>query len=104
MYSFGKIVHLKSCISCAILCIVGKEAFVLPLVYKIDVLQALKEKGYTTYKLRTEKLLSESTVQKLRKKKGVAWENLETLCALLDCQPADLIAYEKGEGVSEKAD
>lgn len=82
----------------------GKGGFILPLVYKIDVLQALKEKGYTTYKLRTEKLLSESTVQKLRKKKGVAWENLETLCALLDCQPADLIAYEKGEGVSEKAD
>ena len=76
----------------------------MPLVYKIDVLDALKKKGFTTYKLRTEKLLSESTIQKLRKNKGVAWDNLETLCGLLDCQPADLIAYEKGEGVSEKAD
>ena len=75
----------------------------MPLVYKIDVLVALKRKGYTTYKLRAEKLLSESTIQKLRKKKGVAWDNLETLCELLDCQPADLIAYEKGEGVSKKA-
>ena len=83
---------------------VGKEVFILPLVYKIDVLQALKDKGYTTYKLRHDKLLSESTLQKLRNRKGVAWENLETLCALLDCQPADLIAYEKGEAVSEKAD
>ena len=73
----------------------------MPLVYKIDVLQALKEKGYTTYKLRTEKLLSESTVQKLRKKKGVAWENLETLCALLDCQPADLMEYIPDSGVQE---
>lgn len=76
----------------------------MPLVYKIDVLRTLKQKGYTTYKLRTEKLLSESTIQKLRRKKGVAWDNLETLCELLDCQPADLIAYEKGEGVSEKVD
>ena len=76
----------------------------MPLVYKIDVLRTLKQKGYTTYKLRTKKLLSESTIQKLRRKKGVAWYNLETLCELLDCQPADLIAYEKGEGVSEKAD
>lgn len=76
----------------------------MSLVYKINVLQALKEKGYTTYKLRTEKLLSESTIQKLRKKKGVAWENLETLCSLLDCQPSDLIAYEKEGAVSEKAD
>ncbi len=76
----------------------------MPLVYKIDVLDALKKKGFTTYKLRTEKLLSESTIQKLRKNKGVAWDNLETLCGLLDCQPADLIAYEKGEGVSGKTD
>ena len=49
-------------------------------------------------------MAKKTAVQKLRKKKGVAWENLETLCALLDCQPADLIAYEKGEGVAEKAD
>ena len=74
----------------------------MPLIYKIDILQALKEKGYTTYKLRNEKLLSESTIQKLRKKKGVAWENIETLCMLLDCQPSDLIEYVKEETVSEK--
>ena len=31
-------------------------------------------------------------------------EALDKICAVLDCQPADLIAYEKGEGVSGKAD
>ena len=76
----------------------------MPLVYKIDVMQALKEKGYTTYKLRAEKLLSESTLQKLRTNKGVAWENIETLCRLLDCQPADLIEYVKEETVNERAE
>ena len=76
----------------------------MPLVYRIDVLQALKDKGYTTYKLRHDKLLSESTIQKLRNNKGVAWENIETLCELLDCQPADLIAYVNDGDVSEKAD
>lgn len=65
----------------------------MPLKYKIDVLAALKEKGFTTYKLRQEKRLSESTIQKLRAGIGVSWENLETLCALLDCQPADLMEY-----------
>lgn len=65
------------------------------LVYKIDVLAALRAKGYSTYKLRQEKLLSESTVQKLRSGQGVAWENLETLCRLLDCQPGDLVYYDK---------
>ena len=65
----------------------------MPIVYKIDILAALKEKGYNTNKIRTEGLLSQSTLQKFRQKQGVSWENLETLCRLLDCQPADLIEY-----------
>ena len=51
--------------------------------------------GITTYQIRKEKLLSESTVQKLRAGIGVSWENIETLCRLLDCQPADLMEYVK---------
>ena len=67
------------------------------LQFKVDVLTALKEKGITTYQIRKEKLLSESTVQKLRAGIGVSWENLETLCRLLDCQPYDLIEFVKDE-------
>ena len=70
-----------------------KEAITMPLQYKVDVLAALKEKGYNTNKIRTEGLLSQSTLQKFRNKQGVSWENLETLCDLLECQPADLIEY-----------
>ena len=65
----------------------------MPLQFKIDVVSALKEKGYTTYRIRNEKILSESTVQKLRAGKGVSWENIETLCRLLECQPTDLMEY-----------
>ena len=65
------------------------------LQFKVDVLAVLKEKGITTYQIRKEKLLSESTVQKLRAGVGVSWENIETLCRLLDCQPSDLIEYVK---------
>ena len=65
----------------------------MPLQYKIDVVAALKDKGITSYKIRSEKLMSESTLQKLRKGEGVSWENLETLCRLLECQPSDLIEY-----------
>ena len=72
-----------------------KEANVMPLQYKVDVLAALKEKGYNTNRIRTEGLLSQSTLQKFRNKQGVSWENLETLCALLECQPADLIEFVK---------
>ena len=65
----------------------------MPLRYKIDVLAALKEKGYNTNKIRTEGLLSQSTLQKFRNQQGVSWENLEILCRLLDCQPGDLLMY-----------
>ena len=72
-----------------------KEAISMPLRYKIDILKALKEKGYNTNVIRTKALFSQSTVQKFRNQQGVSWENLETLCRLLDCQPADLIEYVK---------
>ena len=73
----------------------------MALQYKIDVLAALKEKGITTYKIRQEKILSESTVQKLRASKGVSWENIETLCRLLDCQPGDLVEFVREPAVQE---
>lgn len=67
----------------------------MPLSYKIDVLDALKAKGFTSYKLRQEKLLSQSTMQKLRNGVGVSWENIETICRLLDCQPDAILRYAK---------
>ena len=65
----------------------------MPMRYKVDVLNALKEKGYNTNKIRTEGLLSQSTLQKFRNEQGVSWENLETLCRLLECQPGDLLVF-----------
>ena len=65
----------------------------MPMKFKIDVLAALKEKGYNTNRIRTEKLLSQSTLQKFRNNEGVSWENIETLCKLLECQPGDMLEY-----------
>lgn len=67
----------------------------MALVYKIDVLQALKEKGFHPYKLRKEKLLAEGTIQKLRENKPISWGNIEKICFLLDCQPDYFIQYIK---------
>lgn len=63
--------------------------------YKIDVLAELKEKGYTTYKINKDKLLSNSTVQKLRRGTMVSSQNIDTLCEMLSCQPGDIIEYIK---------
>ena len=63
------------------------------MVYKTDVLKALQESGYSTYRLRKERLLSESTIHKLRYGIGVSWDNIETICRLLGCQPGDILEY-----------
>lgn len=67
----------------------------MALKYKINVLEELKNKGITSYTLRKNKTLSESTIQKLRNGEGVSWDNLEVLCQLLDCNIEDLLVYEK---------
>lgn len=61
--------------------------------YKINLLESLKSKGYTTYKIRKEKILGESTVQKMRTGTLLSWAELNTVCSLLDCQPGDLVEY-----------
>lgn len=65
----------------------------MPLRFRIDILPALKAKGYNTNKLRQEKLLSESTIQKLRNGTSVSWGNIETICRLLECQPGDILEF-----------
>lgn len=70
----------------------------MPVKYKIDILGTLKEKGYTTYKLRKEKLLAEGVIQSLRDNKAVSLDNIGRICDLLDCQPGDILEYEKGGG------
>lgn len=65
----------------------------MPLQYKINVVQSLKSNGYNTNKIRIDRLLSESTMTKLRRQLPVSWENLETLCRLLRCQPGDILEY-----------
>ena len=65
--------------------------------YKIDVIAALKEAGYNTNRIRKEKIMGESMLQKIRSGQMVSWATMETLCELLNCQPADLIEYVKGK-------
>ena len=69
----------------------------MPIIYKTDILSALKEAGYNTNRIRKEKLLSEGVLQSLRGQKYISMENLARVCALLDCQPGDLIAFSREE-------
>lgn len=69
----------------------------MAITYKIDVLKELKEKGYNTNRLRKEKLMGEATIQKIRENQLVSWANIDTICALLDCNVGDVVEYQKDE-------
>lgn len=61
--------------------------------YKVDILAELKKKGYSSTRIREEKLIGQSYLQQLRRGELVSWKTLDTICSLLECQPGDLIEY-----------
>lgn len=65
--------------------------------YKIDIMAELKQKGYSSTRIREEKLIGQSYLQQIRHGELVSWKIMNKLCSLLDCQPGDLIEYVKDE-------
>lgn len=62
--------------------------------YSIDVLKELANAGYSTYRLREEKILPESVISKLRRyDTSISLDTLGKLCKLLNMQPGDIIEY-----------
>lgn len=71
--------------------------------YKIDIMAELKKRGYSSTRIREEKLIGQSYLQQIRHGELVSWKTLDTICSLLDCQPGDIIEYVPKKDVSEKA-
>lgn len=65
----------------------------MPIKYKIDIIEALKEKGFTSYRIRMEKIIGERQMQQIRNGEVVSIACLTKLCELLDCQPGDILEY-----------
>ena len=61
--------------------------------YKMDVLAALKAAGYSSTRIRNEKLIGQATLQQLRQGEIVSWATINTICRLLQCQPGDIVEY-----------
>ena len=58
----------------------------------------LKENGYTTYRVRKEKILGESVMTKLRNGTGgLDYRSIDKLCRLFNCQPNDIMEYVEDE-------
>ena len=56
-------------------------------------LNMLDAQGLTTYKIRKEKIISESTLQNIRNGKRITTDSIAALCEALNCQPGDLLEY-----------
>lgn len=64
------------------------------IIYK-DILAKLKEAGYTTTRLRREKLIPESTIQRLRDNKAITTDSLGIICRLTGLPVEELIEFKK---------
>lgn len=67
--------------------------------FKIDILQALKDKGVTTAEIRKKRIISESTLTDIRKSQEggeplkLNIKVINTLCEILHKQPGQLLEY-----------
>jgi len=61
--------------------------------FKIDVMQALKEKGYNTSIIRNNKLLGENALQQIRQGGVPGIKSLNAICNMLKKQPGALLEW-----------
>ena len=66
--------------------------------YKCDVVAALRDAGYTSYRIIREGPIHQSALQKLRHGQLIAWEQLNRVCNVLHCQPGDLLEHVPDDG------
>lgn len=65
----------------------------MPIRYN-KLMNLLKEKGYTTYKIRKENLIGQGTLTAIKNGTGgLDSKTLARLCKILECQPGDIMEY-----------
>lgn len=67
----------------------------MPIKYD-KLLKLLKDREYTTYRIRKENIMSQSAFQKIRTGTGdIDTRTISKLCKILDCQPGDIMEFVK---------
>ena len=70
----------------------------MPITYKVNVLEELKLKGYSSYVLMNKEKMGDNyigqrQIQQIRQGEIVSTACIEKLCKLLECQPGDILEY-----------
>ncbi len=65
----------------------------MPIKYD-KLLKILEEKGYTSYRIRKEKILGQATLTAIKNGTGgLDHRSIARLCEVLQCQPGDIMEY-----------
>ena len=78
----------------------------MAIVWKVNPTELLKEHGYSSYRIRQEKIFGQQTYRNLRELKPVGFDALDTICKLTRKKPGQLLDYipdEKLAAAVEKA-
>lgn len=70
---------------------VSKKGSEIMWQYKIDILKELSNRGYTSTKMRKNKIMSEGTMQHIRNGKGISMDTLNIICLILRLEPSDVV-------------
>ena len=70
----------------------------MPIVYD-KLLKLLDENGYTSYRIKKEKIIGQGTLTAIKNGTGgLDAKSIAKLCAVLNCQPGDLMEYVEETG------
>lgn len=72
---------------------VRREMLFMPILYRINVLESMREIGIRPIDLRKNKLLAEGVIQYLREGKQLSFSNLAKICSILKCRIDELLVY-----------
>ena len=68
----------------------------MPIVYD-KLIKMMKDKGFTTYRIRKEKIIGQATLSKIQNGGDIDTRTIAKLCEVLDCQPGDILEYIKND-------
>jgi DNA-binding Xre family transcriptional regulator len=72
---------------------------VLALPIKYDKLLAImKSKGITSYTVKRDNVIGQATFKKIKEGGDIDTRTIAKLCALLGCQPGDILEYVPDDG------
>lgn len=59
----------------------------------INVLERLKDAGYTQTRLKREHIIGNSSIDCIRNGESVTLNTIDIICQLLHCQPGDILEF-----------